>query len=340
MPRPKGFGSIFERFERHAGRTFAEAANRYLTEFQGKDKSRAAHSIYAVKHYIGNLRLIDVDDEAMQQFKEDRRLGIGPFVDEDGKPRPAMASTVNKDLTQVVTILNKAARVWRWLPQAPKLEHIKGATRQPYPLTWEEQDRLLRRLPTGWDLGLALYALNTGCRKEEIYGLKWSDRRWVPELDIKNADGSVKERMYVFVLSETKNGHTRAVIVNSIARRTVEAQLEYQQEHGMSEYVFPSHRIGQQGSRVRHGGKMFDLAWKLAGLPYTKMVKRGLHNCRHTFAHRLRAAGVQQEDRNALLGHANTNLAEHYAQSDIARLLECAERVTVRKETTVLRAVG
>jgi integrase len=334
MSRTRGFGSIYDRFERHAGRTFAEAATRYLAEFQGKDKSRAAHSIAAVAPYIGQLRLIDVDDEAMAQFKEDRRLGRAPFAE------PAMASTVNKDLTQVVTILNKAARVWRWIPMAPKLEHLKGATRQPYPLTWEEQDRLLRCLPTSWDLGLALFAINTGCRKEEIYGLRWSDRRWIPELDVKDAEGSVKERMFVFVLGDTKNGHQRAVILNSIARRVVQSQLAYQEEHGMTEYIFPSHRIGQYGSRVRHGGKMFDQAWKLAGLPYTKMVKRGLHNCRHTFAHRLRAAGVPQEDRNALLGHANTNLAEHYATPDIERLLAHAEKVTVRKETTVLRAVG
>lgn len=344
MPRTKGFESIYSRFERHADRTFAEAATRYLAEFQGKDKSRAAYSIYAVKSYIGHLRLIDVDDEAMAQFKEDRRLGVGPFADEDGNPRPAMASTTNKDLTQVVTILNKAARVWRWIPQAPKLELVKGPTRQPYPLTWEEQDRLLSCLPTGWDTALALFALNTGCRKEEIYGLKWEDRRWVPELDIKNSDGSVRERMYVFVLGSTKNGHQRAVVLNSIARRAVDMQFEYQQEHeeedGVCEYVFPSHRVGFHGSRVRRGGKMFDKAWKAAGLPYKKMVKRGLHNCRHTFAHRLRAAGVPQEDRNSLLGHANTNLAEHYATPDIERLLAHAEKVTIRKETTVLRAVG
>lgn len=340
MPRPRKLGSIYDRFERHAERTFAEAAARYLAEFQGKDKSRAAHSIYAVAPYIGHLRLIDVDDEAMQQFKEDRRLGRPPFVDADGTPRPAMVGTINKDLTQVVTVLNKAARVWRWIPVAPKIEHVKGATRQPYPLTWDEQSRLGCCLPTGWDVGVLAFAINTGCRKEEIFGLKWSDRRWIPELDIKNPDGTVKERMYVFVLSETKNGHQRAVVLNSIARRAVEAQRKNQAKHGQSEYVFPSRHLGNFNGKVRGSGKTWSQAWKAAGLPSGKMVKMGIHNCRHTFAHRLRAAGVPQEDRNALLGHANTNLAEHYATPDIERLLEHAEKITVRKETTVLRVVG
>lgn len=73
MPRPRKPGSIYDRFDRHVDRTFAEAATRYLAEFQGKAKDRAAQSVFAVAPYIGHLRLIDVDDEAMQQFKEDRR---------------------------------------------------------------------------------------------------------------------------------------------------------------------------------------------------------------------------------------------------------------------------
>jgi integrase len=91
---------------------------------------------------------------------------------------------------------------------------------------------------------------------------------------------------------------------------------------------------------VRAAGKVWNQAWIKAGLPSGKMVKQGIHNCRHTFAHRLRAAQVPQEDRNALLGHAKTNLAEHYSTPDVARLLEHAEKVTLRRETTVLRVVG
>lgn len=342
MPRPRKPGSIYDRFEPHAERTFAEAAAKYLSAFDGRPSSkiRAANSIYAVAPYIGHLRLIDVDDEALAQFKEDRRLGRPPFVYKDGRPRPAMANTINKDLTQVVTVLNKAAGTYRWIPFVPTIEGVKGATKQAYPLTWEEQSRLGKCLPTGWEVGVMAFALNTGCRKEEIFGLKWSDRQWIPELDIKNPDGTVAERMYVFVLRETKNKRQRAVVCNSIARRAVEAQRKQQAKLGQSDYVFPTQYLGRSGSRVRSAGKVWDRAWKEAGLPSGKLVKRGIHNCRHTFAHRLRAAGVPQEDRNSLLGHANTNLAEHYATPDIERLLAHAEKITVRKETTVLRLVA
>jgi integrase len=324
MPRPRK-SSIYERFERHAERTFADAAARYLAEFQGKDKLRSAHCIASVAPYIGQLRLIDVDDEAMQAFKEDRRLGRPPF----GKP--AMVGTVNKELSQVVTVLNKAARIWRWIPSAPKIEHVRGAVRQAYPFTLEEQKRLFAELPSGWDVGAAVFAVNTGVRKEELFGLKWTDMVRVPEL----GDG-----VFVFVLVDTKNGHQRAVICNSFARNAVEQQRKWQAKHGWSTYVFPSRRHGYAGERCKATGRIWGEAWIRAGLPSGPLVKKGIHNCRHTFAHRLRAAGVPQEDRNALLGHANTNLAEHYALPDLERLLAHAEKVVQLKETTVLRVVA
>jgi len=240
-----------------------------------------------------------------------------------------------------VTILNKACRVWRWLPSSPLIQHVKGAVKQAYPLTWDEQSRLFRALPTGWDLGAALFAVNTGVRKAELFGLKWKDRRWIPELDIKDASGNVLERMYVFVLNATKNGEQRAVICNSNARRAVAVQDKWQEKYDVrSEYVFPSRASNRLGTKVRCAAQVWDAAWKKAGLPSGPLVKKGIHNLRHTFAHRLRAAQVPQEDRNALLGHARTNLAEHYATPDIERLLAYAERIVERKETTVLRVVG
>lgn len=333
MPRPR---KTRDRFERFADTTFGEAAARYLAEFDGKpaSKERAAHALFAVAPYVAHLPLIDVDDEALSQFKEDRRLGRSPFK------KPAMAGTINKELTQVTTVLTKACRLWRMMGEVPLIQHVKGAVRQAYRFTWEEQDKLFRCLPTGWDVGAALFAVNTGVRKEELFGLKWEHRRWVPELDIKDAEGNVKERMYVFVLLETKNDMPRAVVLNSIARRAVEHQRKWQAKYGQSDYVFPSRWVGNMGGKVRASGKCWADAWKAAGLPTDKLTKRGIHNCRHTFAYRLRLCGVPQEDRNALLGHAKTNLAEHYGPADLGRLLECAERVTVRKEMTVLRAVG
>jgi len=309
---------IWGRFEKYARKTFEEAAARYLKEFDGKDKRRQAYALESLIPYIGHLPLIDVDGEALEGFKEDRKNGLGHFE------RPAMAGTINKELTVVSTVLNRACRDWRWIPSVPRIRHVKGARRVAYPLTWEEQHRLFSKLPDHWNLGCALFAVNTGVRREELFGLKWSDMVPIPELD-----------SFVFILRGTKNGMDRAVICNSIARRAV----QYQRAN-KSQYVFPSMCPRNLKGRVRNCNKMWRKAWELAGLPSDPLVRKGIHNLRHTFAHRLRAAGVPDEDRDALLGHNNVSLSQHYALPDIERLQDMAERVTERRDTVVLRSVN
>jgi hypothetical protein len=58
---------------------------------------------------------------------------------------------------------------------------------------------------------------------------------------------------------------------------------------------------------------------------------------RHTFLHRIRLAGVSEEDRNALAGHGKTTLAQHYAMPDIERLQQKAELVTRRTSGVIQR---
>ena len=317
MQRRRGPGGIWDRYERTAYRPFREAASRYLKEFDGKDKRRQALALESLIPYIGETPLIDVNDGALEQFKEDRLNGRGAFE------RKAMAGTVNKEITVCTTVLNRACRDWDLIPRAPRLRRVKGPVRTSYPLTWAEQDRLFSQFTNGWDRGCLLFAINTGVRRAELFGLQWSDMVPIPELET-----------YVFILhgDNTKNGQDRAVICNSIARRAV----NYQRGNG-SKYVFPSQHHQNVGSRVYAPGKVFADAWKKAGLPSGPLTRRGIHNLRFSFATRLRAMGVPEEDRAALLGHNNASLVQHYALPDIERLSEMAERVTVRKETTVLR---
>ena len=136
---------VWERYEREAHRTFAEAASRYIREFDGKDKQRQLYCIEALDPYIGDLPCGDVDETALEQYKIDRRDGKGAFE------KSVMAGTINKELTVVTTILNRACRDWRWIPSVPRIRHVKGAVRRAYPLTWSEQERLFMALPDHWD---------------------------------------------------------------------------------------------------------------------------------------------------------------------------------------------
>ena len=313
--------SIWERYNETAMTPFNIVADKYLDNFDGKDKHRQSLALNSVRPYIGAMPIIDVNDSALEPFKRDRLAGTGHFT------KPVMAGTVNKELTAVSTVLNRACRDWDMLPRVPRIRQVKGEKRIPYPLTWDEQERLFSQF-YGYERCAWLFAVNTGVRKGELFGLKWSDMRPVPELDT-----------FVFILTDTKNGQDRAVICNSIARRCV----NHMRDNG-SELVFPS-RFARTDSRgrsrtykIRQSGKVFSAAWLAAGLPSDPLIRKGAHNLRHTFGQRLRAAGVSEEDRALLLGHANASLVQHYAAGDIKRLTESAELVTTRTDSVILRA--
>ncbi|MFM9847702.1 MAG: tyrosine-type recombinase/integrase [Hyphomicrobiaceae bacterium] len=72
------------------------------------------------------------------------------------------------------------------------------------------------------------------------------------------------------------------------------------------------------------------------GLPNVRV-----HDLKHTFGRRLRAAGVSFEDRQDLLGHRSGRITTHYSAAELTRLIEAAETVVEadgkRPELVVLR---
>ena len=59
-----------------------------------------------------------------------------------------------------------------------------------------------------------------------------------------------------------------------------------------------------------------------------------MHDLKHTFGRRLRAAGVPLEARKVLLVHRNGDITTHYSAPELEELLEAANRVCVRKSGT------
>ena len=52
-----------------------------------------------------------------------------------------------------------------------------------------------------------------------------------------------------------------------------------------------------------------------------------VHDLKHTFGRRLRAAGVSFEDRQDLLGHKSGRITTHYSQAELGSLINAADRV-------------
>lgn len=198
----------------------------------------------------------------------------------------------------------------------PLISMLPENPRLPYPLTWKEQDELFRRLPT--HLGrMALFAVNTGLRDSNVCGLQWTWEVAVPE---------VGRNVFVIPPEAFKTKRAHVVILNDVAWSIIKAQRGL---HPI--WVFPF--------RGRHVNTMNNNGWQQArheaGLPLVRV-----HDLRHSFGCRLRAAGVTAEDREALLGHANHSMAGHYASPDVGRLLAQANLIVDRRGTRTLLRIA
>jgi len=86
---------------------------------------------------------------------------------------------------------------------------------------------------------------------------------------------------------------------------------------------------------------MNDSAWKKARIRAAKkwqekflrpahdgFARIRIHDLKHTFGRRLRAAGVTEEDRKALLGHKNGSITSHYSAAELDQLIAAANKVS------------
>jgi integrase len=293
-------------------RTFREAATKFLLDNQHKKSIKQDAMILKIlEPFIGDLFLESIHMGTLQRYIDARK--------ESGVKN----RTINYGFQVVRRILNLASTDWMdelgltWLLVSPKIKLLSQLdSRKPYPLNWEEQDRLFDALPE-YIRDMALFAVNTGCRDQEVCKLKW---RWKVQVDLPELD-------YVFIIpgEYTKNGEDRLVVLNKVALAVVEKQ-----RGNHHEFVF-----SYMGNNV---GRMLNRAWKKARVKATLNVR--VHDLKHTFGRRLRSAGVSFEDRQDLLGHKSARITTHYSAAEILNLLDAANKVceeSRRPTLTLLR---
>lgn len=289
-------------------RNFRAAATKFLMENQHKRSiSSDAGRLKILVDHIGNLSLETINMGTMQPFIEARRkIGI--------KTR-----TINHGLQIVRRILNLAASEWMdehgltWLANAPKIKLLpEHDLRKPYPLSFEEQNKLFKELPAHLEK-MALFAVHTGCRDQEICELRWDWEIKIPE----------SPHLMVFIVPSTfvKNGDDRLVVCNDMARSVVEGERG---KHPTHVFIFK----GKPLARMLSTG--WRLARKKAGLDHVRV-----HDTKHTFGRRLRAAGVSFEDRQDLLGHRSGRITTHYSSAELQNLYDAANKVCEQKRSGV-----
>jgi integrase len=294
-------------------RTFEQAAAKFVLENQHKRSigDDVAHLKYLMP-LIGREPIDRIHLGTLQPWIEKRRQ------------QRRSAGTINHGLKIVRRILNLAATEWvdehglTWLAAPPKIRLLPdNQTRQPYPLNWSKQSLLFKALPD-YLSHMALFAVNTGCRDQEVCTLRWDWELRIAELDLS---------VFIIPGSRVKNGDERLVVLNRIARSVIEAQ-----RGSDPNFVFTC-----KGKPIT---RMMTSGWKRArqavNLPQVRV-----HDLKHTFGRRLRAAAVSFEDRQDLLGHRSGRITTHYSAAELSRLIEAAEKVVdhdgSRPELVVLR---
>jgi integrase len=279
-------------------RTWRQAATKYLNAAtKASIRCDAAH-LKMLEPFIGGLSLNTVHMGTLQPFIEWRK--------KQGKKN----RTINYALQVVRHILNLASGEWMdehgmtWLATAPKIKLFDdGDKRSPYPVSWDEQLRLFGSLPK-YLAKMALFSVNTGCREQEVCGLRWEWEVPIPELNTS---------VFIIPANVVKNREDRLVVLNRVARAVVEEMRS----------IHPAHVFSYRGAPLRN---MNNRAWK-NGRETVGLKQVRVHDLKHTFGRRLRSAGVSFEDRQDLLGHKSGRITTHYSMAEIANLIVAANTV-------------
>jgi integrase len=191
-------------------RAFEEAAAKYV--LQNQHKRSLGDDISQLKLLMPWIGQEPID-----------RLHLGtlqPWIQHREREGKAVG-TINHGLKIVRRILNLAATEWvdeqglTWLLASPKIKLLPDQhKRLPYPLSWEELTWLFAELPD-YLAQMALFAVNTGCRDQEICSLMWDWEVAVPQLGTS---------VFIIPRARVKNGDERLVVLNRIAKSVVEAR--------------------------------------------------------------------------------------------------------------------
>jgi integrase len=301
----------------------AEAATRYLLEEERAGKpslSTESYLLEPVVECIGHLQLDQIHDATLKPFVE-KRLAKG-----------RSHKTINLSLGVVRHMLNRACRKWRVdvgggrtvpvLLQVPLLTMLplNGHQRDPQPISWEEQRRLLPLLPA--HLGrMSLFTLSTGARDNVVVSLRWS---WEIEVDLDDVRCSVFEVPKQYVKGRKSMGY---LVCNSVAQNIIEAARG---QH--DEFVFVWRR-----ERVKNLDKepvmpyqpvqtMNNTAWQ-TGRRKAGLNDLHVHDLRHTVGMRLREAGVDEGTRADILWHKRPGMTAHYSQAQVREIRTALELI-------------
>lgn len=263
-------------------KTFSDACKRWLLERSHKRSLRDdKDKIKTLEPQLGNKLLSDLDRDTI----------------EAAMPQDVKPATRNRYRALVRAILRAAEREWDWLDKAPAMRVEAEPKRRVAFLTREQAEALIAALPEKYRCPVR-FALLTGLRKANVFGLRWENINLERGMAIVHAD-------------EAKAGERILVPLNAQAKAMLEAMPEPRQ--GL---------VFNCPSRV--SPSVWESACKAAGVPWLRF-----HDLRHTWASWHAMAGTPMSTLMELGGWSTPSIVRKYAHLSPEHLAQAAERVTL-----------
>lgn len=275
--------------------TIAELIDRYDSFVKAKLKAYATTKSHLsrIRTDLGNLPLRDLTLERLEEWqstlRNSRKL---PRTTKQSPSEPLSPATVNRYLQTFKAMMTKACD-WNLITDR-RLREIRRIAlvderynRRKDFLSRDEAERLIESA----DLAVRpviVCALQTGMRKGEILGMKWS------QVDLTHR---------VIHLPKTKSGDSRSLPIND----RLEATLRGLVRSISDDHVFLNPDTGKRWSDLK---RQFVRAVKKAKLAHRGIV---FHHLRHTAASWMVMAGVPLATVASILGHADIKMVMRYA---------------------------
>ena len=269
--------------------TLEEFGKRYIdyATLHKRSWKRDVQMLGNLKAFFGSCKLRDITPLRVEEYQRDRVKAVCP-------------ATSNREMALLKHMFNMAERWGQHQGTNPvRLVKFLPEDNERFETLSSEQEKSVLEGAPPYLREMILFAVNTGLRTSDIFGLQW------PDVDME------QRRLKKIV---KKTNRALSLPLNDAALAVIEARWAVR--HGP--YVFYNPMSGDRFKDVKHA---FAATAKRAGLPTLTW-----HMFRHTFASRLTSDGVDLVTVKDLLGHANISTTMRYAHSN-----DEAKRLAVRR---------
>jgi len=216
----------------------------------------------------------------------------------DGGFKPG---TVNRELATMKKAFNLAIKEWEWIKENPVARvSLEQEDKRVRWLTDEEEKRVLEKCPE-WLRELAIFALNTGMRRGEIFSLTW-----------KGVD-LFRKTITIF---KSKNKEVRTIPMNQRVLDLLKSKSKVRSIK--TDLVFHNEKHKPICHSILH--RQFHIASNEAGIQDLRW-----DDLRHCFATKLVREGKDLYKVQKLLGHKTPIMTQRYAHHDIESLRDAVE---------------